>query len=453
MAKTKSVFQCTACGAHAAKWAGQCSECDAWNTLTEVALVENSASSSRFVNYGKNLGAQRLQQVSVETLERSTTGITELDRVLGGGMVAGSVILIGGDPGIGKSTLLLQAMTALSQKHKSLYTTGEESVQQVALRAQRLEMIDSELELLAANDLTVILNQLQSLKPEVIVVDSIQTLYTDNLQSAPGTVAQVRETAAQLVRYAKQTQTTVILVGHVTKEGSLAGPRVLEHMVDTVLTFEGDRSSSFRLLRAIKNRFGPVNEIGVFAMTEQGLHEVSNPSAMFIQRQQPITAGNVILATQEGTRPLLVEVQALVDQSSLGNPRRLTVGLESSRLAMLLAVIHRHGGYSLADQDVFVNVVGGVKVSEPAADLAICLTVISSLIDKPIDEHWIVFGEVGLSGEIRPVQRGQDRVKEAAKLGFTDALIPAANASKKAPAKIKVKTVKTLLDAVDLLFS
>ena len=451
--KPKSVYQCTACGAQAGKWAGQCSECDAWNTLTEVALVEATTSGSRFVDYGKNPGVQRLKQVSVETLERISSGIKELDRVLGGGLVAGSVILIGGDPGIGKSTLLLQATTALSKQYKCLYTTGEESSQQIALRAQRLEMMDSELELLAANDLSVILNQLQSSKPDVVVVDSIQTLYTQNLQSAPGTVAQVRETAAQLVRYAKQTQTTVILVGHVTKEGSLAGPRVLEHMVDAVLTFEGDRSSSFRLLRAIKNRYGPVNEIGVFAMTEQGLREVTNPSAMFIRRQQPVTAGNVILATQEGTRPLLVEVQALVDQSSLGNPRRLTVGLESSRLAMLLAVIHRHGGYSLADQDVFVNVVGGVRVTEPAADLAICLTVISSLLDRPINEKWVVFGEVGLSGEIRPVQRGQDRVKEAAKLGFTHALIPEANAGKQSTGKIEVRTVKRLSDAVDALLN
>ena len=373
MAKQKTLFSCTECGAGHPKWIGQCQECGSWNTLVEEILAAPAKGDTRFVGFAPAEGIKRLDSLSLEEVGRHSCGVAELDRVLGGGMVPGSVILLGGDPGIGKSTLLLQCMTRISEGLKTLYITGEESARQVALRAQRLGVAGSDLHLLADNCLEALLQATQKHKPGVLVIDSIQTLYTEQLQSAPGSVAQVRETAARLVRYAKQTNTIVILVGHVTKEGAIAGPRVLEHMVDTVLYFEGDRSSSFRVIRAIKNRFGAVNEIGVFAMTDAGLKEVSNPSAMFIKREQTQAAGSVILVSREGTRPLLVEVQALVDQTPLSNPRRVTVGLDQQRLAMLLAVLHRHAGYSLYDQDVFVNVVGGVKVHEPAADLAVLL--------------------------------------------------------------------------------
>ena len=358
--------------------------------------------------------------------------------MLGGGLVAGSVILLGGDPGIGKSTLLTQYTAELNEHLPVLYTSGEESAQQIALRARRLGGKTANLNVMAENRLEPILKAAQSSGCKVLVVDSIQTIYTDALESAPGGVSQIRECAARLVRYAKQTQCAVILVGHVTKEGALAGPRVLEHMVDTVLYFEGDTSSSYRLIRAIKNRFGAINEIGVFAMLEQGLLDVSNPSAMFVKRYTADMPGSIVLATQEGTRPLLVEVQALVDESALANPRRLSVGLEQNRMAMLLAVLHRHGGLFLNDQDVFANVVGGIKISETAADLPLALAIVSSLLNKPINCKLAAFGELGLTGEIRPVQGGQDRIREAAKLGFEVVILPQANMPK-ADARKKIE--------------
>ncbi len=455
MAKAKTVFSCTSCGSQHPKWTGQCQDCSDWNTLQEEAALVSTSSkpkAARFEGFAPKSEVQKLQEVSVKGSPRSPSGLAELDRVLGGGLVAGSVILLGGDPGIGKSTLILQSLSLLSNDKKTLYVTGEESAQQIALRATRLGVQDADLDLLADNQLESILQVSQSHRPEVLVVDSIQTLFTDTLQSAPGSVAQVRETASRLVRYAKQTGTIVILVGHVTKEGALAGPRVLEHMVDTVLYFEGERNSSFRLIRAIKNRFGAVNEIGVFAMTDTGLKEVSNPSAMFIKREQKDATGSVVLVSQEGTRPLLVEVQSLVDQSSLANPRRVTVGLDNQRLAMLLAVLNRHAGLSLYDQDVFVNVIGGVKVHEPAADLAIMLSVLSSFKNKPLANDLAVFGEVGLTGEIRPVQRGMERIKEAEKLGFRQLIMPHGNLSGARSQNQTVAAVSTLEQAVQKAF-
>ncbi len=413
------------------KWAGQCSDCSAWNTLeeqTSIKATKSDARKGRFAGLpGASTAIQTLDSVVTEQTPRLSSSISELDRVLGGGFVPGSVVLIGGDPGIGKSTLLLQSLVNMHSVHRALYITGEESVHQIASRAQRLGLGKSDLSLVTDNCLESIMATALSERPDVMVVDSVQTLYTDTLQSAPGSVVQVRETASQLVRLAKTTGIVVILVGHVTKEGALAGPRVLEHMVDAVLYFEGDRGSSFRLIRAIKNRFGAVNEIGVFAMTDQGLREVSNPSAMFVTRRQDPAPGSVILATLEGSRPLLVEVQALVDRSGLANPRRLSVGFEQNRLAMLLAVLRQHCGLALHDHDVFVNVVGGIRISEPAADLAIVLAVASSFRGWSLPGTSCVFGEVGLTGEIRPVQRGQERIKEAAKLGFNQLLLPAQN--------------------------
>ncbi len=391
----------------------------------------------------------KLSAVCPEGLARNSVGLGELDRVLGGGLVPGSVVLIGGDPGIGKSTLLLQALAILSASVPSLYVTGEESPQQVALRAARLGIEGGALDLLSETSMERVLALADRLRPQVMVLDSIQTLYTEALQSAPGSVAQVRECAAQLVRFAKQTGTALFLVGHVTKEGALAGPRVLEHMVDTVLYFEGDAGDRFRILRAIKNRFGAVNELGVFAMTEGGLREVHNPSAIFLSRHEQAVPGSVVMVTWEGTRPLLVEVQALVDHSQLGNPRRVTLGLEQNRLSMLLAVMHRHGGLALGDQDVFVNVVGGVRVGETAADLAVLLAVLSSFRNRPLPEHLIVFGEVGLSGELRPVPNGQERLHEAAKHGYQTAIIPAANQPKKALRDLEVIAVSSLAQLLD----
>ena len=460
MAKVKTVYSCTSCGAQFPKWAGQCQECNDWNTLQEEVAPQRASSGSglsakaaaRFEGFAPKAQVQKLPQVNVQSTMRFGTGLSELDRVLGAGLVPGSIILLGGDPGIGKSTLILQSLALLSQNKKTLYVTGEESAEQIALRAQRLGVQDADLNLLADNQLEGILDVAIEHKPEVLVMDSIQTLYTDTLQSAPGSVAQVRETASRLVRYGKQTGTIVILVGHVTKEGALAGPRVLEHMVDTVLYFEGERNSSFRLIRAIKNRFGAVNEIGVFAMTDAGLKEVTNPSAMLIKRTQEDATGSVILVSQEGTRPLLVEVQSLDDQSSLANPRRVTVGLDNQRLAMLLAVVNRHAGFSLYDQDVFVNVIGGVKVHEPAADLAILLSVLSSFKNRPLDNDLAVFGEVGLTGEIRPVQNGLDRIREVEKLGFKRLIIPKGNQGGVKSSKLKIMPVSTLEQAVRYAF-
>ena len=449
--KTKSVFSCTECGAQASKWSGQCPGCSGWNTLVETVAVSDSNRNTRFQALTPTASSQSLDAVALDGASRFSTGLVELDRVLGGGMVVGSVVLIGGDPGIGKSTLLIQALTAISQDAKVLYVTGEESAQQVALRAQRLGVKGARVQLLAENHIETILSCVAAEQPQVVVIDSIQAVFTELLQSAPGSVAQVRESAAQLVRFAKHNNTGLFLVGHVTKEGILAGPRVLEHMVDTVLYFEGDSSSQFRIIRAIKNRFGAVNEIGVFAMTETGLRIVNNPSAMLVSKQGDAVSGTVVLATQEGTRPLLVEVQALVDQSHLANPRRVSVGLDQNRLGMLLAVLHRHAGVATYDQDVFINVAGGVRITETAADLAIVTAMMSSLTDRPAGRDLVVFGEIGLAGEVRPVQRGQDRIREAAKLGFKRVLIPAANRPKNVDVGIEVIAVKRVAEALEIL--
>ena len=445
MAKSKTVYSCTECGATSPKWQGQCPGCGVWNTLVES--VAETPGTQRFASLAPGARLQKLSDIEAREADRIPTGIGEFDRALGGGLVAGGVVLIGGDPGIGKSTLLLQALSHLSVGHKVLYVSGEESGEQVALRARRLGLDTRGLQLMAEINLERILSTLQAEMPTVAVIDSIQTLWSDQLSSAPGSVAQVRECAAQLTRLAKQVGITVILVGHVTKEGALAGPRVLEHMVDTVLYFEGDTHSSFRLVRAFKNRFGAVNELGVFAMTETGLKGVSNPSALFLSQHGQDVPGSCVMVTQEGTRPLLVEIQALVDTAH-GNPRRLTVGLEAQRLAMLLAVLHRHAGIVCFDQDVFVNAVGGVKITEPAADLAVLLSISSSLKNKPLPSKLIVFGEVGLAGEIRPAPRGQERLKEAAKLGFTRALIPEANKPKQAIPGMEVIAVRRVEEAV-----
>ncbi|EXI73446.1 MAG TPA: DNA repair protein RadA [Candidatus Accumulibacter phosphatis] len=447
----KSVFSCSECGASVAKWQGQCPGCGLWNTLVEtVASVAPAAGSRRFAAVAGRSEVQTLADIEAREEERLPTGIGEFDRALGGGLVSGGVILIGGDPGIGKSTLLLQALAGLAATENVLYVSGEESGQQIALRARRLSLATGRLRLLAEINLEQILATLQSAQPRVAVIDSIQTLWSEQLSSAPGSVGQVRECAAQLTRLAKQTGITVILVGHVTKEGAIAGPRVLEHIVDSVLYFEGDTHSSFRLIRAVKNRYGAVNEIGVFAMTDRGLKGVSNPSAIFLSQHGAEVAGSCVLVTQEGTRPLLVEVQALVDQAH-GNPRRLTVGLDAQRLSMLLAVLHRHAGIVCFDQDVFVNAVGGVRISEPAADLAVLLAIISSLKNKALPAKLVVFGEVGLAGEIRPAPRGQERLREAAKLGFTRALVPEANRPRQAIAGIEVIPVRRVEEAAGRL--
>ena len=448
MAKTKSTYSCTECGGQTLKWQGQCPHCQAWNTLIE-AVAERTA--SRFAPVSETGQVQNLSEVEAGEEARYSSGIAEFDRVLGGGMVEGGVVLLGGDPGIGKSTLLLQSLCHMSQSpsgREVLYVSGEESARQVALRARRMALDAKAIHLLAEIRLERIQAVLAERKPGVAVIDSIQTVYSDALQSAPGSVAQVRECAAQLTRLAKASGTCMILVGHVTKEGSLAGPRVLEHMVDTVLYFEGDTHSSFRMIRAFKNRFGAVNELGVFAMTEKGLREVSNPSALFLSHHGGEVPGSCVMVTQEGTRPLLVEIQALVDEAHAPNPRRLSVGLEQNRLAMLLAVLHRHAGIACFDQDVFVNAVGGVKITEPGVDLAVLLAIVSSLKNRPLPEKMVVFGEVGLAGEVRPVQRGQERLKEAAKLGFVRAIVPKANMPKQGIQGIEIIAVDRVEDAV-----
>ena len=456
MAKAKIVYSCTECGTNASKWAGQCADCGAWNSLTEVTAIATASSdrTTRFAGFSgdaQNGKVQLLADIIFDDVKRQATSIAEFDRVLGGGLVPGSVILLGGDPGIGKSTLLLQTLVSLSDQQQCLYITGEESLQQVSLRAQRLGLPSSELALLTETQLEQILQTAQREKPKVMVIDSIQTMYTDMLQSAPGAVAQVRECAAQLVRFAKQTQTIMFLVGHVTKEGTLAGPRVLEHMVDTVLYFEGDPSSRYRLVRAIKNRFGAVNELGVFAMTEKGLREVSNPSAIFLSRHEDQVPGSIIMVGREGSRPMLVEVQALVDESHLSNPRRVTVGLDHNRLAMLLAVLHRHAGIVTYDQDVFANVVGGVRITETSADLAICLAVVSSLGNRTLANDMVVFGEVGLAGEIRPVPNGEERLREAMKHGFKRAIVPNGNKPKSKLGGMEIQGVGRLDEAIALI--
>ncbi|AKZ63217.1 DNA repair protein RadA [Herbaspirillum hiltneri N3] len=450
MAKAKTNYTCTECGGVSNKWAGQCPACGQWNTLVET-LIE-TAGVNRYSNQPQGLAqtAPVLSLVDIEAIDvpRFGTGIEEFDRVLGGGLVPGGVVLIGGDPGIGKSTLLLQALGNISKLKQVLYVSGEESGSQIALRAKRLAVDAKDLKLQAEIQLEKILSTLAEHKPDVAVIDSIQTLYSDALSSAPGSVAQVRECAAQLTRFAKTSDTTIIMVGHVTKEGALAGPRVLEHIVDTVLYFEGDTHSSFRLVRAFKNRFGAVNELGVFAMTEKGLKGVSNPSALFLSQHDSQVPGSCVMVTQEGTRPLLVEIQALVDSSHVPNARRLSVGLEQNRLAMLLAVLHRHAGIAAFDQDVFINAVGGVKITEPAADLAVLLAINSSMRNKPLPRGLVVFGEVGLAGEIRPAPRGQERLREAAKLGFSIAMIPKANAPKQEIEGLKVVAVERIDEAL-----
>jgi DNA repair protein RadA/Sms len=445
MAKAKSVFVCTQCGATALKWMGMCPSCGEAGTLSEQAAERGARAS------GPAASPVALSRVQARETERLSSGLPELDRVLGGGLVVGQVALIGGDPGIGKSTLLLQSVAALGAARKVVYVSGEESAEQVALRARRLGLDAAGVGLLAEIQLERILAALEAARPEVAVVDSIQTLWSEALESAPGSVAQVRECAAQLTRFAKRAGTALFIIGHVTKEGAIAGPRVLEHIVDTVLYFEGDPNSAFRLVRAIKNRFGAVNELGVFAMTDKGLRAVSNPSALFLQRHEKDVAGSCVLATLEGTRPLLVEIQALVDAAHAPNPRRLSVGLEQNRLAMLLAVLHRHAGIATMDQDVFVNAVGGVRIGEPAADLAVALAIVSSLTDRPIPGKVLAFGEIGLAGEVRPAPRGQDRLKEAAKLGFEKAIVPKANVPKSRITDLEVIPVERVDQAVQLL--
>lgn len=452
MSKSKSTYSCNECGGQTLKWQGQCPHCQAWNTLVEV-ISEKAASRFRLV--AETGEVQNLGEVEAGEDQRYSTGMAEFDRVLGGGLVHGSVVLLGGDPGIGKSTLLLQALCHMSGSARGalsalgvLYVSGEESARQVALRAQRLVLDAKAVHLLPEIRLERIQGILLERKPAVVVVDSIQTIYSDALQSAPGSVAQVRECAAQLTRLAKASGIAIVLVGHVTKEGALAGPRVLEHMVDTVLYFEGDTHSSFRLVRAVKNRFGAVNELGVFAMGEKGLREVSNPSALFLSHHGGQVPGSCIMVTQEGTRPLLVEIQALVDEAHAPNARRLSVGLEQNRLAMLLAVLHRHAGIACFDQDVFVNAVGGVKVTEPGADLAVLLAIVSSLKNKPLPQKMVVFGEVGLAGEVRPVQRGQERLREAAKLGFVQAIVPKGNKPRLPFPGLEIIAVERVEDAV-----
>jgi len=450
----KTSYVCSVCGARQPKWAGQCSDCGAWNTLEEALADSAPTRHSRFAGFsGDAAGAQvqRLGEVEAVAEHKTGSGIGELDRVLGGGLVRGSVVLIGGDPGVGKSTLLLQTLVGLSQRTRCLYVSGEESPQQVSLHVRRLGLGGEDLRLLAETCVERILALARQEAPAVMVVDSVQTLFTDLLQSAPGSVAQVRESAAQLVRFAKQTGTTLFLVGHVTKEGALAGPRVLEHMVDTVLYFEGEAGSRFRLVRSIKNRFGAVSELGVFAMTDRGLREVSNPSAIFLSGHLKDVPGSAILVTWEGSRPLLVEVQALVDDSQLANPRRVTLGLDQNRLAMLLAVLHRHGGIAMFDQDVYVNVVGGVRITETAADLAVLLAVLSSQRNRPLPQGLAAFGEVGLAGEIRPVPSGPDRLREIAKHGYTRAIVPKANAPKGGVEGLDIVAVERLGQALDSL--
>jgi len=449
MAKDKTIYTCTECGGQSPKWLGQCPSCNAWNTLEEtVAEVPAGTRNQRFQSLAKAAPVATLAEIEASDIERTPTGIEELDRALGGGIVEGGVVLIGGDPGIGKSTLLLQALDALSRRMKTLYVTGEESGAQVALRSRRLGLPASKVRVLAEIQLEKILASIATEQPAAVVIDSIQTVYSEQLNSAPGSVAQVRECAAQLTRAAKASGVTIILVGHVTKEGTLAGPRVLEHIVDTVLYFEGDTHSAYRLVRAFKNRFGAVNEIGVFAMTERGLKGVSNPSAIFLSTHGEPVPGSCVLVTVEGTRPMLVEIQALVDGGG-ASPRRLSVGLDRDRLAMLLAVLHRHAGVSCSDQDVFINAVGGVRIGEPAADLAVLLAIQSSLRGKALPRGFIAFGEVGLAGEVRPAPRGQERLREAAKLGFSIAVVPKANAPRKAIEGLTIHAVERIEQAID----
>lgn len=454
MAKSKTVYVCSQCGESFPKWMGQCPNCHAWNTLSEYKVEEGVSArygSDRHRSQAiiESTEVKDLSSVQAEDLPRILTGLREFDRVMGGGLVPGGVSLIGGDPGIGKSTLLLQVTARLvGRGMKTLYVSGEESAGQVAMRAKRLELRPDGIRLMSEIQLETIEQVIVAEKPDFVVIDSIQTIFSSELNSAPGSVSQVRECAARLTRLAKTSGTTLVFVGHVTKEGSLAGPRVLEHIVDTVLYFEGDTHSNFRLIRAFKNRFGAVNELGVFGMTDHGLRGVSNPSAIFLSEYRESVPGSVILVTQEGTRPLLVEIQALVDDSHSPTPKRLSVGLDLQRLSMLLAVLHRHAGVSCFDQDVFVNAVGGMKISEPATDLAVLLAIISSIRNRALPKGLAVFGEIGLAGEVRPAPRGQERLREAAKLGFSRAIIPRANKPKEPIEGLEVIPVDKLSEAV-----
>jgi DNA repair protein RadA/Sms len=459
MAKAKTAYVCSECGNATTQWAGQCGECGQWNTLTSFVVEPASkggkgaeaAAAARHAGWAGAAATPRitaLKDVTQGEESRVGTGISELDRVLGGGLVEGSVVLVGGDPGIGKSTLLLQALATLGARLPGLYVTGEESLGQVAGRALRLGLALDGLQALAETCIERVLAEAAPARPRGIIADSIQTLWSEHLPAAPVSVSQVRESAAKLVRFAKETGTAVFLVGHVTKDGGIAGPRVLEHMVDAVLYFEGEAGSRYRVLRAFKNRFGAVNELGVFAMADRGLREVPNPSAIFLSGGDEPRPGSAVMVTREGTRPLLVEVQALVDQSPLANPRRVALGLEQNRMAMLLAVLHRHGGIAVYDQDVFVNVVGGIRVQETAADLPVLLAVLSSFRDRPLPAKLVAFGEVGLAGELRPVPNGEERLKEAASHGFLKAIVPRANAPKRPPPGLEVIAVERLADAL-----
>ena len=457
MVKSKTVYVCNDCGAEHTQWQGQCAACKAWNSLTKVQLGVSSSPAAnanfRREGYaGETSDVKNLSDVDLQALPRYSSSINELDRVLGGGLVPGSVLLVGGNPGAGKSTVLLQIMCNLSSNGKNaLYVTGEESLQQVGMRAKRLDLPQENLKILSETNVEKICEAAQEHKPEIFVVDSIQVMHSNDVTSAPGSVSQVRESAAFLIQYAKQTNTVLILVGHVTKEGNLAGPKVLEHMIDCFVMLEGGNDTKYRILRGQKNRFGAANEIGVFAMTEKGLLEVKNPSAIFLAREEQENPGSLVMVLWEGTRPLLVEIQALVDSSPLGNPRRVTVGLEQNRLAMLLAVLHRHGGLYMADQDVFVNAVGGVKVSETSADLAVLLAIVSSFKDFALPQDLVVFGEIGLAGEIRPVPGGQERLFEAVKHGFKRAIVPKANLPKRKIDGIEVIGVSKLTQALDVI--
>lgn len=456
MAKKKTAYVCTECGSDHSKWQGQCTDCGQWNTLQEFVVSSSKAPTrdARFEGYAgdtSSQGVQRLADINLNEVPRFTSGMAEFDRVLGGGLVPGSAILIGGHPGAGKSTLLLQTLCNLAAHMPVLYVTGEESLQQVAMRAQRLGLPLNELQILSETNVERLTQLLQQHKPKIVVIDSIQVMHVEGIESAPGSVSQVRESAAYLTRFAKQTGTILLLVGHVTKDGTLAGPKVLEHMIDCSIMLEGSGDSRYRVLRAIKNRFGAINELGVFAMLDTGLKEVKNPSSIFLSRSEEPAAGSVVMVIWEGTRPLLVEIQALVDDSHFGNPKRVAVGLDQNRLNLLLAVLHRHGGVHLGDQDVYINVVGGVKVSETGADLALLLATLSSFRNQPLEQGLIVFGEVGLSGEIRPVPSGQERIKEAAKHGFTRAIVPKANAPRAPIPGMEVIAVDKLQEAIERL--
>lgn len=452
MAKSKSAWVCNECGADYSRWMGQCMECKAWNSVIEMRIAKDTK-AEKYAGYAGQTHAkiETLSSIEVKDLPRFSSGLTELDRVLGGGIVPGSAILIGGSPGAGKSTMLLQTMCFLAQNMSVLYITGEESLQQVAMRAERLGLPKDKLQLLSETNIENICVLAKDVKPSVMVIDSIQVMHLPDIQSAPGSVAQVRESAAVLTRYAKQNHVSIFMVGHVTKDGSLAGPKVLEHCIDCSILLDGSEDNRYRTLRSHKNRFGAVNELGVFAMTDKGMREVTNPSAIFLTRDESVSSGSIVMVVWEGTRPLLVEIQALADTSQLGNPRRVAVGMDQNRLSMLLAILHRHGGLQLGDQDVFINVVGGVRVTETGADLALLLALVSSFKNTTLPQELIAFGEVGLSGEIRPVPNGVERLKEAAKHGFKKAIVPKQNVPKQKIEGMEIIPVTKLVQALEAI--